>query len=232
MSATTLKTSSSSPVEVPGWYGKLPSLGDFASRRLPDAFVHAWDDWLQHGLAEAQAWREAADRDIVPHRFWVGPRVLSDSSWVGVLAPSKDRVGRRFPLTIAAPLAADTAGLASALAARRWYAVMEDVARRAPQAQLALGDLESELTAAAAAASPSAEAGPGDQQLAAEVLRTSTAAGNRSRAGATSLHSPQCSVWWRGDAAERSQFLCVAALPMQEAFAWLLTKAPSSSPAD
>ena len=31
---------------VPGWFGKLPGLGDFASRRLPDTFVAAWDRWL------------------------------------------------------------------------------------------------------------------------------------------------------------------------------------------
>ena len=28
---------------IPGWYGKIPSLGDFASRRLPQSFVAAWD---------------------------------------------------------------------------------------------------------------------------------------------------------------------------------------------
>jgi type VI secretion system protein ImpM len=39
---------------VPGWFGKLPSLGDFASRRLPDAFVSRWDRWLQGGLARAR----------------------------------------------------------------------------------------------------------------------------------------------------------------------------------
>src|SRR5262249_35940975 len=32
---------------IPGWYGKLPSLGDFASRRLPVEFVKAWDSCLQ-----------------------------------------------------------------------------------------------------------------------------------------------------------------------------------------
>ena len=32
---------------IPGWYGKLPSLGDFASRRLGADFIPPWDAWLQ-----------------------------------------------------------------------------------------------------------------------------------------------------------------------------------------
>ena len=35
---------------IPGWYGKLPSLGDFASRRLEGEFIPAWDAWLQKVL--------------------------------------------------------------------------------------------------------------------------------------------------------------------------------------
>ena len=33
-----------------GWYGKLPSAGDFLGRRLPPEFQGPWDRWLQHGL--------------------------------------------------------------------------------------------------------------------------------------------------------------------------------------
>ena len=29
-----------------GFYGKLPSEGDFVTRRLPWEFTSAWDDWL------------------------------------------------------------------------------------------------------------------------------------------------------------------------------------------
>ena len=39
-----------------GFYGKLPSEGDFVTRRLPWEFTAAWDDWLQQGM---QASREA-----------------------------------------------------------------------------------------------------------------------------------------------------------------------------
>ncbi|MGS0758915.1 type VI secretion system-associated protein TagF, partial [Roseateles sp. GG27B] len=40
---------------IPGWYGKLPSLGDFASRRLNPDFIEDWDVWLATGLGD---WRE------------------------------------------------------------------------------------------------------------------------------------------------------------------------------
>src|SRR5512139_3262507 len=100
---------------VAGWFGKLPSLGDFATRRLPTDFVETWDAWLAGGLA---AWRDADDdwlRAYLAAPAWcfvLGPRLLgarrglpvSGPIWAGVLMPSVDRVGRYFPLTIASPL--------------------------------------------------------------------------------------------------------------------------------
>ena len=34
-----------------GFFGKLPSHGDFLSRRLPRSFVDPWDSWLQSRTA-------------------------------------------------------------------------------------------------------------------------------------------------------------------------------------
>ncbi len=39
---------------APGWYGKLPMLGDFAHRRLPRGFVDACDDWLSRGIGASR----------------------------------------------------------------------------------------------------------------------------------------------------------------------------------
>ena len=41
--------------DLPGWYGKLPGMGDFAQRRLPEQFRSVWDNWLQAGLFELQS---------------------------------------------------------------------------------------------------------------------------------------------------------------------------------
>ena len=55
----------SSPVvsdAAPGWFGKLPGMGDFAHRRLPEDFRDAWERWLRNGLARLrvlhQNWTE------------------------------------------------------------------------------------------------------------------------------------------------------------------------------
>ena len=100
--------------DAPGWYGKLPSLGDFASRRLPPAFVEAWDAWLSQGLAQ---WRAADAQWLDAYLaapawcFLLGPQVIALSggaspAWAGVLMPSVDRFNRYFPFTLASPLRA------------------------------------------------------------------------------------------------------------------------------
>jgi type VI secretion system protein ImpM len=96
------------PATVPGWFGKIPNLGDFASRRLPEGFIRRWDRWLQGGLAQSrgelgEAW---IDTYLVAPilRFWVAPGTLGPNAWTGLLMPSVDRVGRHFPLTLAQPV--------------------------------------------------------------------------------------------------------------------------------
>jgi len=39
---------------VQGFFGKIPSLGDFVTRDLPREFLDAWDDWLQRSVAESK----------------------------------------------------------------------------------------------------------------------------------------------------------------------------------
>jgi len=90
-----------------GFYGKVPTRGDFVSRRLPWTFVDPWDRWLQEGLACSReqlgdAWLQVYLTSPV-WRFALTPGVCGDSGWVGVVLPSVDRVGRYFPLTVARP---------------------------------------------------------------------------------------------------------------------------------
>jgi type VI secretion system protein ImpM len=93
---------------IPGWYGKIPNLGDFASRRLPSRFIVPWDDWLQRTLAGTrallgEAWLNAYLTSPL-WRFLLMPEVCGNTGWAGVLMPSVDRVGRYFPLSIAIEL--------------------------------------------------------------------------------------------------------------------------------
>lgn len=188
---------------APGWFGKLPSLGDFASRRLPDDFVHGWDEWLQQGLASA---RDALGDDWLDRpnvracRFWLGAGVVDASSWLGVMVPSRDRVDRRFPLTIAMP----DAGLAAALASSAWFDAIERSARGIVDRSDAVEALERELARIAADA-PLAD-GEDGAALASELLA-----------------QPTGSVWWNDGARRKSEFSCAAMLPPAGGFAALFT---------
>ncbi|PDS75631.1 type VI secretion system-associated protein TagF [Rhizobium sp. L43] len=98
------------PIEADriGFFGKLPSHGDFVSMDLGRNLQSALDAWLQAGLQAAQQefgedWKRRfrlmpAWRFIVERGLW-GPATVA-----GVLLPSLDRVGRSFPLVIAAQL--------------------------------------------------------------------------------------------------------------------------------
>lgn len=119
---------------VPGWHGKLPAFGDFASRRLPISFVEVWDDWLSAGLARLRedaphTWL-AAYLDSPVWRFVLMPGVLpgpaAESAWAGILMPSVDRVGRYFPMTMACPLAGPACAASPAL--WQWLAQLDELA--------------------------------------------------------------------------------------------------------
>ncbi|HET8744254.1 MAG TPA: type VI secretion system-associated protein TagF [Ramlibacter sp.] len=92
---------------VPGWYGKLAILGDFAHRRLPPEWLRACEQWLSTAMPGA---REALGErwlDVYLHapllRFGWAPGVLDRRWWFGLLMASCDSVGRYYPLVIAHP---------------------------------------------------------------------------------------------------------------------------------
>lgn len=88
-----------------GWYGKIPASGDFVHRRMPRDRIAWWDRWLQFGLAALkQAPDDSASRSFAMAPIW-NFAVPSGSGGGGVqlgcLAPSRDRVGRAYPLCVA-----------------------------------------------------------------------------------------------------------------------------------
>lgn len=133
---------------IAGWYGKLPTLGDFASRRLPPEFIETWDQWLARGLADWQA-REA---DWVQHylqgpswRFLIGPGVIGAVSWAGVLMPSVDQVGRYFPLCIATARPRLPGTAEELQPVLNWLLELDDLALDAMQDDWPIEKLETEL---------------------------------------------------------------------------------------
>lgn len=86
-----------------GVIGKHPGYGDFLRAGLGAPVADGLSDWLDRTLA---AQRDAMGNDWPAFwdaaqdlRFWIGRAVLG-RTLAGVLRPSRDRVGRRYPLLL------------------------------------------------------------------------------------------------------------------------------------
>lgn len=186
---------------IPGWYGKLPALGDFASRRLPQEFIQPWDAWLQQALAQSQAmlgeaWLPAY---LTCHiwRFILAKDCLDSHRWSGILVPSVDRVGRYFPLCIVTKT--DSVELTPT-----WFATLDESARIA----LSGSDVE---------AFDCSLANEATILLGQEIdgtLRQFWSAGNEGE-----------SVWFLGSPAAPDHCLQIPGMPGAQAYARMLTTA-------
>ena len=127
-----MSVESSSPLfastALPGWFGKLPGMGDFAHRRLPEPFRAVWDQWLQRGMARLRDRHADWTERYLEAPIWcfaLGRQVAGERAWIGVLMPSVDGVGRYFPFALAmeldeaVPEQLEGAALAAAL---QWWA--------------------------------------------------------------------------------------------------------------
>ncbi|WP_422848584.1 type VI secretion system-associated protein TagF [Acidovorax sp. M14] len=87
------------------WYGKLPSLGDFVGRRMPHALASEWDAWMREGMEQLRLADETSWSDTfvnAPLWFFITSLSTLGSPVIGALAPSMDRVGRYYPITVMA----------------------------------------------------------------------------------------------------------------------------------
>jgi type VI secretion system protein ImpM len=111
--------------DAAGFFGKIPSHGDFVARRLPAGFTGPWDAWLQAGMADSRA--RLGDAWLPTYlnspiwRFALAAGVCGPQAWSGVMMPSVDRVGRYFPFTIAA-------GMDGRVPSAGWYESLEALA--------------------------------------------------------------------------------------------------------
>jgi type VI secretion system protein ImpM len=134
----------------PGFFGKLPSRGDFVARRLAGGFVTAWDEWLQAAIAQSretlgERWLDAYLTSPI-WRFALSPGFCGNESYCGVLVPSVDRVGRYFPLVAATPCDPSRALPQVARALEGWYAGVEELLLAAlADEPLDLEDLDARL---------------------------------------------------------------------------------------
>ena len=85
-----------------GWFGKLPSVGDFAGRGMPQPLQETIHGWTSSGMAALarkypEEWRGFYLVSPVWH-FVINPSVWDKSALIGCIAPSLDKVGRCSPL--------------------------------------------------------------------------------------------------------------------------------------
>ncbi|MFZ6648527.1 type VI secretion system-associated protein TagF [Undibacterium sp. TJN25] len=139
----------SQPDTAPGFFGKVTSHGDFVSRRLPPAFLEVWDSWLQHSMHASKTqlgatWLETYLTSPI-WRFALSNGVVDGNSWAGVLMPSVDRVGRHFPLMIAAGTSSQAPLLQWLEQGKTWYDALEDLALSSLEGNFLLDDFDAAL---------------------------------------------------------------------------------------
>ena len=122
-----------------GFFGKLPSHGDFIRRRMPEAFVNHWDTWLQACIHESRARLDSEWLNIYltspVWRYVLCDGVVGAATFAGILIPSVDSVGRYFPLTIAVELPSSVPPMALTIHGRQWFRTVEALALGALEAQ-------------------------------------------------------------------------------------------------
>ena len=83
-----------------GYFGKVPSRGDFIGEGLPASFTTPWDAWLRGAMASARdrvgaPW-QAVFLSSPVWRFLLAPAVCGPQAVAGVIASSADK--RRAPV--------------------------------------------------------------------------------------------------------------------------------------
>jgi type VI secretion system protein ImpM len=219
-----------------GFHGKLVAKGDFVTRRLPRSFVGPWDSWLQDVIGGSrarmgEAWLDAYLTSPI-WRFALPAGLCGESAAAGVLMPSVDRVGRYFPLTIAAVLADGADILGVPVAAADWFGKAEELARSAladgfdfdafDAAVAALGIPAAGEMGSIAGGAAVAEGGSG---LCLAISSTDAVAQVYRQLAGRFLNAayPRCSLWWASGAeGAAGTFIGCSGLPPVEGFAAFL----------
>lgn len=219
-------------VPAVGYYGKLPSRGDFLTHRLAAAFVTAWDDWLQASLVASKAalgegWLDAY-LSAPLWRFLLPAGVAGPNAMIGMMMPSVDRAGRYFPLTLAATLPGEPA-LGRCFACSSWFARLEKAALHALDDGVALEEFEAGVAALAA---PPADPAPAAADWAAGATRVVLARDELdpmapfAAFAAGSIHDGRCVFWTLGSPRVAPAVLLLGGLPPADHFVGMLDDAP------
>ena len=138
-----------------GAFGKIPSVGDFFRINAPSGFASIWDEWLQRCLVSgAHAYGSRWDElymSVPIWRFSLSPGVAGPAAIMGILMPSVDRVGRRFPLTLMGALAEGSPVIQAHFADDVTYDMLETIALSVLDDDISKDALEDKLSSVARA---------------------------------------------------------------------------------
>ena len=159
--------------------------------------------------------------------------MVSDEAWLGVLVPSVDRVGRYFPLTVAAPIVVELDPVMTFWSNSRAFAQFEDLALMALDLHLDFDDFETRVSGAATPlVAPMKNTEDTTTPLPQETPRCCKVAvvgewGDPDVAGKLQsrilgIRQPYC-IWAKeGDTPEERAVLCTEKLPPGEEFCAML----------
>ncbi|MFV0386293.1 type VI secretion system-associated protein TagF [Paracoccus sp. (in: a-proteobacteria)] len=146
----TLPEASAAPIET-GYFGKVPTQGDFVTRGFRPALADRFDGWLRQCVRESQTrmgrdWLQAFL--VAPvWRMAISPGLFGPDAIIGVMMPSVDRAGRYFPLVIAASIPDTRLGAAELAGMTTWYDAAEEMALSTLDADFSLNWFDSQITA-------------------------------------------------------------------------------------
>jgi type VI secretion system protein ImpM len=219
-----------------GYYGKLPSRGDFITQRLAAGFVDAWDAWLQAGLVESkaalgEAWLDAY-LSAPLWRFLLPAGVAGGSAMMGMLMPSVDRAGRYFPLTLASTVPGEPA-LSYCFSCSAWFAQLEKAALHALDEGVALEEFESGVAALGspppAVAAQTEDWGEGATRVTLQRDEFDPTAPFAAFAAAA-IYDGRTVFWTLGSPRVAPSVLLLAGLPPAKRFASMLDDTPGGTP--
>jgi type VI secretion system protein ImpM len=215
----------------PGFFGKLPSRGDYVAQGLPRTFLDPFEAWLNRALAASQGALGARWPELFaaspPWRFALSAGLCGEEAVAGVMLPSVDRAGRPCPLVMAAPLAGRVPPVEVATRAAPWFERARQLGRAMIDGRVELGaagrflvQLGAPALSSVPAPSPLLGAPAPGFRVAGSLPQNPLAAMGRmlhAVAGATYLGY---SLWWTEGASgiEASLLLCDG-LPAPERFA-------------
>lgn len=216
---------------VVGYFGKLPTRGDFVAKDLPESFLTPFSEWLELCLAssrDALGSRWAELYLVSPVWFFaLSPGLCGPNAVAGVLVPSIDRTKREFPFIIAACMRSDIGAAALASLAGGWLEGMGEIAVAAVTRDVELPRVEAAIRGHKGRLDGLSE--PPKSSLTTGAVRLSGSVGGDVRLALPYLLDRKAtatrafSLWWsKGSALVESSVVLCDGLPSAERFPALI----------